>query len=96
MYLLNDIRWRSWHKLDDARRNSRLGEDFVYDIVRIGRCRRRLPDNDVPDESRCSRKVSSDGGKVEWRNSENESFETAVFDTAIDNRVRSDEAEGNL
>lgn len=75
--------------MDDTRRYARLGEDLVYNVVGVGRCGGRLPDNNVSDEGGGRRKIAADGSKVKWRNSEYEPLETTILDTTERNQVRS-------
>ena len=60
----NDICRRARDKLDHARWDARLLQQLVYDVVRVRRGRRWLPQYDISNESRNTREVTTDGGEV--------------------------------
>lgn len=48
--LCHDFGRRPRHKLDDTRRDTGLRENLVNKVIRIGGCRRGLPNHNVPDQ----------------------------------------------
>lgn len=53
------------------------------EVVRSNGGRRGLPDDYVPQKSRCAGKVTTDSGEIEGGYSVYETFESAILDAAI-------------
>ena len=78
----NNLRGGTWDELDHTRWYTGLLQQLVNYVVGIRRSRRWLPQYDIADESRDTWEITTDSGKVEWRNRKDESFESTVLDPA--------------
>ena len=87
--LLDDLGRVTRGELDDAGGQTSLEQDLVGQVVGVGGSGRRLPDDDVTHDGGGKDEVSTDGGKVEGGDGEDESFERPVLGSAVATRTSS-------
>jgi hypothetical protein len=80
--LLDDLGRVTRGELDDAGGQTGLEQDLVGQVVGVGGSGRGLPDDDVAHDGGGKDEVSSDGGKVEGGDGEDESFEGPILGSA--------------
>jgi len=87
--LLDDLGRVTRGELDDASGQASLEQDLVGQVVGVGGSGRGLPDDDVTHDGGGKDEVSSNGGKVEGSDGEDEPFEGPVLGSAETERCNS-------
>jgi len=79
--MTTDFFSRSRNELNNTSRETSFDQDLVEQVVGVDSTGRRLPENNVTHQSRSSGQVTTDSGKVEGRDSQDETFKTTEFST---------------